>query len=107
MPNPKISNVADKYGFSKTTLRNSDGLAINGEAYLKAIIVSMGDGAPTAGNVIIYDNTTNSGTIIHSEYFTTAVFRTFFIPLDIVVNNGVYVDFTTTADVNVSFIYRQ
>jgi len=64
------------------------------------------DAVPTAGTIVVYDNTAESGT----EIFRWAVAATAFTPISIPLNRsfgtGLYVGFTTTADVNVTLSYR-
>lgn len=78
----------------------------SGSGFLHAITFACNDSAPTAGNLDVYDNTAASGTKIFSTAFTT----TFFMPVTVIIDasftTGCYADFTTTADVNVTFSYR-
>lgn len=87
-------------------LVSTDTLIKSGSGLLYAVIFQCNDSAPTAGNIDIYDNTTNSGT----KLLSTAITTTFFMPDPVPVNGtfstGLYIDFTTTADVNVTLIYR-
>ena len=84
----------------------SDALVITGKGVIHTLTFSCNDAAPTAGSIIVYDNTAESGTILYSETFTTTVFRGFTVTLNRPFENGIYVGFTTTADVNcvVSYI---
>jgi len=85
---------------------NSDTLVKSGAGSLHTITFSCNDAAPTAGTIDVYDNTSASGTKIFSWTLTTAVFVPVSIVLDVAISNGIYVDFTTTADVNVLLSYR-
>lgn len=72
---------------------------------LHSVTISCNDAAPTAGSIIIYDNTAESGTVVFNHTFTTTPFMPFTIILDYTMATGIYVGFTTTADVNVSCAY--
>lgn len=84
---------------SDTQVKASAGL-------LHSVTVSCNDAAPTAGSIIIYDNMAESGTQVFNHTFTTTPFVPFSVILDYVMTTGIYVGFTTTADVNVSLSYR-
>ncbi len=96
----------------KTENRNSynnataDALIKTGVGLLHSITFSCNDAAPTAGTIDVYDNTTNSGSKIFSWTLTTAVFSPVTIILDVAFTTGLYIDFTTTADVNAVVSYR-
>ena len=84
---------------SDTAVKSSAGL-------LHSLTFAQTDAAPTAGTIIVYDNTAESGTIIYSETFTTTTFRGYTVILDVEFTTGLYVGFTTTADVGVTVAYR-
>ena len=92
-------------GFSYR-LCTTDTAVKSGAGFIHTITISCNDAAPTAGSVIVYDNTAGSGTQIYNETFTTTAFRGYTVTIDAAVTNGIYVDFTTTADVNVTVSYR-
>ena len=92
--------------FLTSALVTSDTAVLSRAGFLQCIMVSMIDAAPTAGSIIIYDNTAESGTVIFSHTFTTAVFMPFQICPQRAITTGIYVGFTTTADVNVSVSYK-
>ena len=74
--------------------------------FLHCINVSQADAAPTAGDIKIFNNTAESGTLIWHWNLTTAVFVPFQICPDVVMSTGIYIGFTSTNDVNVSVSYR-
>lgn len=74
--------------------------------FLHSLTFAQTDAAPTAGSIIVYDNTAESGTILYSETFTADVFRGYTVTLDVSFSVGLYVGFTTTADVGVTVSYR-
>lgn len=97
-----INNLS---GFS-SAIATSDTLVKTGAGVIHTISFACNDAAPTAGSIIIYDNTAESGTVIYSETFTTTVFRGYSIVLDRAITTGIYIGFTTTADVNCVVTYR-
>lgn len=101
MPNVLISPPS-----YKGTNVTADTLVKTGPGVLHTISFSQNDAAPTAGSIVIYDNTSASGTVLYSETFTTTVFRGYTVRLNRPFSNGIYVDFTTTADVNCSLSYK-
>lgn len=84
----------------------SDVAVKSGAGFLHALTFSCNDAAPTAGSIIIYDNTAESGAVIFSHTFTTTPFVPFTVILDVAFSTGLYIGFTTTADVNVTSSYR-
>lgn len=83
----------------------ADTLVKTGGGKIHTLTFSCNDAAPTAGTIDIYDNTSAAGTKVYSETFTTTAFRGFSVLLDCQVDNGIYVDFTTTADINCIVTY--
>lgn len=84
----------------------ADTLVLTGSGFLQSLTFTCNDAAPTAGSIIVYDNTAESGSELHNETFTTTPFRAYNIPVNASVANGIYVGFTTTNDVNVFANYR-
>lgn len=74
--------------------------------FLHSVTFSCNDAAPTAGSIIIYNNTAESGTQVFNHTFTTTPFAPFTVTFDIEMGTGIYVGFTTTADVNVMLSFR-
>lgn len=99
--------AGQKYAqFSNSAVVTSDTLVLTGAGFLQCIIISQNDAAPTAGSVIIYDNTAESGTQVFNHTFTTATFMPTQICPQRVMTTGIYIGFTITGDVNVSVSYR-
>lgn len=92
--------------FSYAYCAGADTSVKSGAGFLHTITFSQIDAAPTAGTIIIYDNTAESGTIIFSSTWTTAVFYPTTITLDVSFSTGLYIGFTTTADIGVTVSYR-
>ena len=84
----------------------ADTLVKSGPGVLHTLTFAQTDAAPTAGSIIVYDNTTESGTKLFEWNLTTAVFTPFTVTLDVAFSIGLYVGFTTTADVAVTASYR-
>jgi len=101
------ANVAKvEHRYSPSGALTTDTQVKASAGFVHAITISQSDAAPTAGTIDVYDNTAGSGTKIFSWNLTTAVFVPFTVILDVSCANGIYVDFTTTADVNVFVSYR-
>lgn len=65
------------------------------------------DAAATAGTIILYDNTAESGTVVMSWAVQAAAYaQPVVFPLDVVMATGIYLGFTTTADVTCTVSYR-
>lgn len=74
--------------------------------FLHAVTISCNDSAPTAGTIIIYDNTAESGAQVFNFSVTTTYFNPFTVMFNRVMSTGIYCGFTTTGDVNVQINYR-
>ncbi len=74
--------------------------------FVHTITFSPNDAAPTAGSIIVYDSLSETGTQIFNVTFTTSWFAPFTVTLNMRCNTGIYVGFTTTADVNCTISYR-
>lgn len=98
-----VLKVEERYTFQNVT---ADTLVKTGAGFLHTLTFAQSDAAPTAGTIIFYDNTAESGTVILTVNFTTAVFQPYTLVLDVSFSNGLYIGFTTTADVNVTASYR-
>ena len=70
-----------------------DALVIAGSGVLHTLTFAGTDAAPTAGTIIVYDNTAESGTVLYSETFDTTVFRGYTVTLDVPFGTGIYVGF--------------
>ena len=85
---------------------SADTAVKSGAGFLHTLTFAQIDAAPTAGTIIVYDNTAESGTIIFSSTWTTAVFLPVTVTIDASFSTGLYVGFTTTADIGVTVSYR-
>lgn len=86
-------------------LCTSDTTVKTGVGAVHTLTFSCNDAAPTAGTIDVYDGTSSSGTKIYTETFTTTPFRAYSVLLDAAFAAGLFVDFTTTADVNCTATY--
>jgi hypothetical protein len=116
-PDDSIVPVSEEYPFPVTVIDAPSGtfkyarttanlLVKTGAGVLHSITISQNDAAPTAGDITVYDNTTNAAPIIFFHTQTTAVFMPINIVLDVEFIAGLYVAFGTTADVSVTLAYR-
>lgn len=64
------------------------------------------DAAATAGTIILYDNTAESGTVVYTWTFPAANVPTATVVLDVVMTTGIYMGYTTTGDVDCVVSYR-
>ncbi len=98
-----VQKVEERFAYSFV---QADTAVKSAPGFLHAITFSCNDAAPTAGSIIVYDNTAESGTVIFNHTFTTTPFVPFTVFFNVVFTVGLYVGFTTTNDVNVTVSYR-
>lgn len=72
---------------------------------LHSVTFSPNDAVPTAGSIIIYDSLTEANTQVFNWNIAATAFLPFTVILDYNMLTGIYIGFTTTADVNVSCAY--
>lgn len=99
-----VARVEHRY--STSGVLASDTLVKTGAGYIHTVTFTCNDAAPTAGSLILYDNTAESGTQILNHTFTTTPFAPCTVILDVPFATGLYAGFTTTNDVNVVISYR-
>lgn len=92
--------------FSYSPVAVADVQVKSGAGFLHTITISCNDAAPTAGSLIVYDSLTETGTQIFNHTFTTTPFVPLTVFIDSSFSTGLYLGFTTTADVNVTASYR-
>lgn len=98
-----INNMTN---FTYKAVTTADAQVKAGAGFLHSITFSCNDAAPTAGSIIVYDSLTETGTQIFNHTFTTTPFVPFTVFFDCIFATGLYLGFTTTADVNVSVSYK-
>ena len=85
----------------------ADGECGSGANFLHTVTCAGDDAAATAGSMAIRDSTSaGAGTIIQNVNFAAAYFPPVTMVFDVALSNGLYLDFTTTADVECSASYR-
>ena len=77
----------------------------SGAGVLHTVTMSS-DAAATAGTVILYDNTAESGTAIATITFVAAYLAPVTLIIDAAFATGLYAGVTTTADVNITLTYK-
>lgn len=77
-----------------------------GSGVLRSITIAQGDALPTAGSIIVYDSLTETGTILYSETLVATAFNGYTIHLGLPYGTGLFIGFTTVADVNVTLNHR-
>lgn len=91
----------------ETAQATADLLVKTGNGVLHTVTFACNDAAPTAGSVEIRDATAaGAGAVITTVAFTTTWFAPVSIILDTDFATGLFIDFTTTADVNVTVAYK-
>lgn len=85
--------------------KTADGQVKDKAGYLHAVTIAPTTATPTAGLLSIYDSTTETGTVVYSEWvFATTPGHT--IPLNVFCHNGIYVGYDATlANVSVTVSY--
>ena len=99
-----VAKVEQRFSYSAVAV--ADVQIKSSAGFLHSVTFSCADAIPTAGDIKIFDNTAESGTLVFHHNFTVSPFMPFTIILDYVMATGIYIGFTTTADVNVSCAYR-
>lgn len=93
--------------FTYSGNKTADTLVKSGPGFVHHLVCIGTDAAATAGTVILYDNTAESGTVIFSWAVQASAYpQPVVIPLDVVFGTGLYLGFTTTADITCTVSYR-
>lgn len=100
------SKAIVEHRYTSSGVIAADTLVKTGAGLIHTVTFTCNDAAPTAGSLIIYDNTAESGTQILNHTFTTTPFAPCTVTLDVTFATGLYAGFTTTGDVNVVISYR-
>lgn len=98
-----VQKVEQRFSFSNVT---ADTAVKSGAGFLHTVTIMPTDAAATDGTIVLYDNTAESGTIIGTITVTAAWVAPVTLTFDCSFSTGLYVGFTTTADVNVTVSYR-
>lgn len=93
--------------YKSSGVKTADALVRTGKGFVHAITFSPNDAAPTAGTITLLDGVAaGSGTPLFTWVLPTTVYAPFTVILDVEFTTGLFLDFTTTNDVNVSVSYR-
>jgi len=93
--------------FNTSGVKTADALIKTGPGFLRCIIISEHDAAPTAGTISVNDAVSaGTGTVIFEWVLTTAVFTPIQVCPETAFTTGLYIDMTTTADVNVVVTFK-
>jgi hypothetical protein len=85
----------------------ADGQCGSPATFLHTVTCASDDLVATAGSLAIRDATAaGAGTIIQNVNFAVALLAPVTMTFDVVLTTGLYLDFTTTADVECSASYR-
>ena len=98
-----VLKVEERFSYSYCT---EDTLVKTGAGFLHSVTFSPTDAEATAGSIILYDKTTEAAPIIFTFYVPVAVMLPVTVILDVSFSTGLYVGFTTTADVCATISYR-
>ncbi len=84
-----------------------DTLIKTGRGTVHTVTFTPNDAAATAGTITLFDNTAESGTALLGPIaFIAAYAAPVTLILDAQYKTGLYVGFTTTADINVTVTYQ-
>jgi len=83
----------------------ADGQIKNGPGFVHTMTFTS-DAAATAGTIILWDGLTETGTAVFTYTVPAAYISPFTIILDVEMLTGIYLGFTTTADVTVTTSFR-
>jgi len=78
-----------------SSTKTADGQVKATAGFLHTVTVTATSATPVAGLLTIYDNTAESGTVLHSEWLTTSI-TPHTVTLDTVAGTGIYVGFDAT-----------
>jgi len=98
-----VIKVEERFNYAYCT---ADTLVKTGAGFIHTITITPTDAAATAGSIILYDNTTEADTVIFNYYIPAATLTPVTLTLDVEFSTGLYVGFTTTADVSATISYR-
>jgi hypothetical protein len=93
--------------FSYAGNKTADFQVKAGAGFVHNLVCSGTDATATAGSIILYDSLTEANTVIFSWAVLAIAYGTpITIPLDVVFLTGLYLGFTTTADVSCTVSYH-
>ena len=89
----------------KYKVLSADGQIKAGPGFVHTMTFTS-DAAATAGTIILYDSLSETGTAVFTYTVPASYIAPFTIILDVEMATGIYLGFTTTADVVVTTSYR-
>ena len=93
--------------FSRCDNKSADASCKASAGFVHTVTCVSADAAATAGDIAIRDSTSaGAGTVVLDIAIPAAYFPPVTITLDESFTTGIYLDFTTTADVNCNVSYR-
>lgn len=93
--------------FSYCADKTADASCKASAGFVHTISCAGTDAAATAGSVALLDSTSaGAGTTVKTIGFAAAYLQPFTLTIDATFSTGIYLDFTTTADVGCSVSYR-
>lgn len=98
-----VLKVEQRYTYAYVT---ADALVKTGAGFLHTLTFSPTDAAATAGTIFVYDKTSEATPTIFSYTIPAAALVPVTVTLDVSFTTGLYIGFTTTADVAVTVSYR-
>ncbi|MFA5990440.1 MAG: hypothetical protein WC803_12665 [Sphingomonas sp.] len=98
-----VLKVEQRYSYAYCV---ADTLVKTGAGFLHTLTFSPTDAAATAGTIFVYDKTTEATPTIFSYTIPAAALVPVTVTLDVSFTTGLYIGFTTTADVAVTVSYR-
>jgi hypothetical protein len=85
----------------------ADTLVKNGAGFVHSLVCNGTDGTATAGTIILYNNTAESGTIIYQlDVQAVAYNYPVVVPLNVIMTTGIYLGFNGPADMRCMVVYR-
>lgn len=101
-------------GYQRVRVHATPSARVTADTQIKAsagwvgwITCNPTDATATAGTIIIYDNTAESGTILQQWDVLAAAYTTpIILPIQAVASTGIYIGFTTTNDMACTVFYR-
>lgn len=98
-----VMKVENRYSYAYLV---ADGQVKAGAGFLHTVTISPIDAAATAGTIFVYDALTETTPTIFAYTIPAAALVPVTVTLDVSFSTGLYVGFTTTADVSVTVSYR-
>lgn len=100
-----VKQVQERFSYAGN--KTADVQIKAGTGFVHQMVCVGTDATATAGTIILYDNVAETGTVIFSwAVAAVAITSPVVIPLDVSFTNGLYLGFTTTADVTCTVSFQ-